>query len=511
MWQPWRSATAGRIPCNRRTQGLPLCRRRRGRLPGSLLFTPCTTSAPVGPTGFEPATSPTRTERATRLRHSPRRPKGSVAVRAGAALSPRIGLPCHTRGSCERAAARSCSPALSPPCRADRAPRRAPTEALGGRAAVQHSRSAAVAARPGSTSRPIDRGDRRRFVVERDGRILVVRGGRCCAGLFRHHVRCEQRRRERAVVDGVRPDYARSRRFYVYYTDNQGFIRVEQFSRARGTMTALPSSRGLVIRLPHRNHKGGQVQVGLDGYLYAAFGDGGGAAIRTARRSGSTPWRARSSGSSRAPAAATRSTGQPFSDRAGARGEIYAYGLRPYRFSFDRARGHLTVGDVGQDAVEEIDFVPNRRGRGRARAAATSAGACSRAAAGIAPGAARAPAAGDHALPGRRVLLDHRRLRDPRPLAGSPPARALPTAITATRSCAWRGCAAAARRPVRSACAYRLSVSFGEDGRGRVRRLAERIGLPPRRAAVTTPATSPRGRFPPAAWHVLRCRVHGAP
>ena len=60
----------------------------------------------------------------------------------------------------------------------------------------------------------------------------------------------------------------------------------------------------------------------------------------------------------------------PFVGRAGARGEIYSYGLRnPWRFSFDRANGNLVIGDVGQDAVEEIDFV-----RAAARAARTSAG-----------------------------------------------------------------------------------------------------------------------------------------
>jgi glucose/arabinose dehydrogenase len=56
----------------------------------------------------------------------------------------------------------------------------------------------------------------------------------------------------------------------------------------------------------------------------------------------------------------------PFVGRAGARPEIYAYGLRnPWRFSFDRATGDLAIGDVGQDAWEEVDFL--RRGAARGR------------------------------------------------------------------------------------------------------------------------------------------------
>ena len=48
----------------------------------------------------------------------------------------------------------------------------------------------------------------------------------------------------------------------------------------------------------------------------------------------------------------------------GARGEIYSYGLRnPWRFSFDRATGDLVIADVGQNAVEEVNFV--RRGGAR--------------------------------------------------------------------------------------------------------------------------------------------------
>ena len=77
--------------------------------------------------------------------------------------------------------------------------------------------------------------------------------------------------------------------------------------------------------------------------------------------------RARSSGSTRAPAAGGPYQvpgSNPFVGRSGARGEVYSYGLRnPWRFSFDRRTGDLSIGDVGQNAYEEIDFV--RRGAGR--------------------------------------------------------------------------------------------------------------------------------------------------
>jgi glucose/arabinose dehydrogenase len=54
----------------------------------------------------------------------------------------------------------------------------------------------------------------------------------------------------------------------------------------------------------------------------------------------------------------------PFTGRPGARPEIYSYGLRnPWRFSFDPTNGDLTIADVGQDAIEEIDFA--RRGEAR--------------------------------------------------------------------------------------------------------------------------------------------------
>jgi glucose/arabinose dehydrogenase len=213
------------------------------------------------------------------------------------------------------------------------------------------------------------RGDRRRFVVQRDGQIIVVRGRRKLATPFLDiSERVSPPEGESGMLSmAFAPDYAESGRFYVYYTDNDGFLQIDQFRRSEGDRDrADPASRRSVLRVPHPrfNHKGGQLQVGPDGYLYAGFGDGGGGgdpdenAQNLSRLLGKLiridP---RPEGGYDIPA------DNPLRGRSGARPEIYAYGLRnPYRFSFDRSTGSLSIGDVGQDEVEEISFVGGRSG-----------------------------------------------------------------------------------------------------------------------------------------------------
>jgi glucose/arabinose dehydrogenase len=212
------------------------------------------------------------------------------------------------------------------------------------------------------------RGDARRFVVERPGRIRVLRGRRVLAEPFLDvSARVTTGGESGLLSMAFARDYASSRRFWVYYTDRDGFLQIDQFrASASNPNRTAPGSRRSVIHVPHHrsNHKGGQLQVGADGALYAGFGDGGAGgdpdenAQNLSRMLGKLiRIRPRANGGYSIPA------DNPFRGRSGALPEIYAYGLRnPYRFSFDRRRGHLTIGDVGQNEIEEIDFVPGRSG-----------------------------------------------------------------------------------------------------------------------------------------------------
>jgi hypothetical protein len=149
------------------------------------------------------------------------------------------------------------------------------------------------------------------------------------------------------------PDYDTSRRFYVFYTEKSGDLRVFEYrADPDDPDRALAGSARALVRIGHRahpNHNGGQLQFGPDGLLYFSTGDGGGAG---------DPGR---NGQNRRSLLGKILRIDP---ERGGRPMVYSYGLRnPFRFSFDRATGDIAIGDVGQDRVEEIDFA--RRGRAR--------------------------------------------------------------------------------------------------------------------------------------------------
>jgi glucose/arabinose dehydrogenase len=158
------------------------------------------------------------------------------------------------------------------------------------------------------------------------------------------------------------PNYDSNRRFYVYFTNNHGDIRIDQFKRrASQRKRASRNSRTKVIKIDHdqaSNHNGGQLQFGPDGFLYASVGDGGPQQDpeNDAQEPGSLLGKLlridpRGGGGYDVPA------DNPYVGMAGA-DEIFALGLRnPWRFSFDSETGALTLGDVGGTAFEEVDYV----------------------------------------------------------------------------------------------------------------------------------------------------------
>jgi glucose/arabinose dehydrogenase len=156
------------------------------------------------------------------------------------------------------------------------------------------------------------------------------------------------------------PNFARTGILYVAYTS----LPAGALTLSRVPIGAPERERVLLTQAhaEYGNHNGGQVAFGRDGFLYWSLGDGGHAydpfkagqnlgtllgkivRIDVNRTCGAKPYCVPS--------------GNPFVGVAGARPEIWLYGLRnPWRFSVDPADGSLWIGDVGQGLVEEINHI----------------------------------------------------------------------------------------------------------------------------------------------------------
>jgi glucose/arabinose dehydrogenase len=214
-------------------------------------------------------------------------------------------------------------------------------------------------------------GDARLFVVEKTGRIRIVRNGAVVAAPFLDlSARVSDGSEQGLLGLAFDPHYAQNGRFFVDYTDKDGNTRISRFSVSSSSAdVADAASESAVIEIdqPYANHNGGQVVFGPDGYLYIGMGDGG---------SGGDPQgHGQNAGDLLASILrvdVSAASGyaipadNPFVHQAGARGELWDIGLRnPWRFSFDRSGGDLYIADVGQNAWEEVDVSPASNGAGR--------------------------------------------------------------------------------------------------------------------------------------------------
>lgn len=160
------------------------------------------------------------------------------------------------------------------------------------------------------------------------------------------------------------PQYAANRRFFVYYINADEDARLVEMRAAASFDQAEPGIVDTLLALDINDyavHYGGTIAFGPDGMLHVGLGDGetGGTAANSPAQD-STNLRGKmlrldvDGGSPYAVPA-----DNPFVGRPGWAGEILHLGLRnPYRWSFDRQTGDLWLGDVGEDLVEELDFLP---------------------------------------------------------------------------------------------------------------------------------------------------------
>lgn len=215
-------------------------------------------------------------------------------------------------------------------------------------------------------------GSDRLFVVEQAGVVRVVAPGEdpSTAAVFLDITdRVSRAGNEEGLIGfAFHPKFAENGEVFVHYSaagpDATGIL--SRFTLLEADAQRLdPDSEQILLRQPqpYRNHNGGTVAFGPEGYLFLSFGDGGAADDPHGNGQNLLTWL----GSILRidvdnPGDATLygiPEDNPFvGDPESAREEIYAFGFRNvWRFSFDRETGELWAGDVGQNLIEEIDVV----------------------------------------------------------------------------------------------------------------------------------------------------------
>jgi glucose/arabinose dehydrogenase len=187
------------------------------------------------------------------------------------------------------------------------------------------------------------------FVVRQNGYVTRIHGGQRNQFLD-IDTRVQSGGEEGLLSIAFHPRYQQNRRFFVYYTNNDGNLRIVGFRANAAGTRGIVSSAKVWIRIhhpDHSNHNGGQLQFGHNGWLYAATGDGG---------SGGDNARDRDSRLGKLLRLNV--------DNPDARARIAAVGFRnPWRFSVDAATGKFFIADVGESTWEEIDvFTPSADG-----------------------------------------------------------------------------------------------------------------------------------------------------
>lgn len=160
------------------------------------------------------------------------------------------------------------------------------------------------------------------------------------------------------------PEFAENGFIFLHYNNKpkDGESTISRFKMAKDGGAIDPKSEKVILtqEQPAANHNGGSIVFGPDGYLYIGFGDGGRWNDQFENGQNPQTWLGTilRIDVNTEEQAYTIPADNPFRNKPNFRPEIYAWGSRnPWRFSFDMANGRLWLGDVGQDATEEVHIV----------------------------------------------------------------------------------------------------------------------------------------------------------
>jgi glucose/arabinose dehydrogenase len=200
-------------------------------------------------------------------------------------------------------------------------------------------------------------GSGRLFIIQQPGQILIHDGSSILDQPFLDL-------RDRVGTNGseqgllgiaFHPNYTENGLFFISYTDKDWANVISRFQVSANSDLAEAGSESILLTIPqpYKNHNGGQILFGPEGYLWIAIGDGG---------SAGDP---QGNGQNLETLLGTllridinqEPYGIPADNPFGT--EIWAYGLRnPWRFTFDPVYHDLYIADVGQSKWEEVNFLP---------------------------------------------------------------------------------------------------------------------------------------------------------
>ncbi len=248
----------------------------------------------------------------------------------------------------------------------DGAPLPGPCAALTAGTALKLAPVVAGLHRPVYVTAP--KGDPRLFILEQDGFVRVLKDGAVAETPFLDVSREIRTRNPEQGLLGMafHPRYPADPRVFVHFTQRAGGTAIVEYRvdpKAPDVVDAASANVLLEVEQPYGNHNGGHLEFSpADGYLYIGLGDGGAAndPHEHGQNKGTllgTMLRIDVDTPPPQGAAYAIPPSNPFVDEPGVRPEIWAWGLRnPWRYHFDPVTHELVIGDVGQNAVEELDY-----------------------------------------------------------------------------------------------------------------------------------------------------------